>query len=94
MSARRVRSRKRRIVAANLGTHLIGVAEKVEIVDGHHLGGVRRGNQQRTLAVHYIMHSREPFDRRPFQAIPPPDERPHRNSDVDDANRRHFGCQR
>ena len=75
---------KRWIVAPDFRGRPVGVIEEVEVVDGHDLERPPRRQQQRVRGVCDVDRSRQPFHRRPLQAMPGEVQHADRDPPVDD----------
>jgi hypothetical protein len=81
----RVRWREFGVVAADFRLRAVGCVHEEQVVDGDHLGGPSRRNEQRVRAVHHVVVARQPFHRRPFPPVPQVVEHPDRDVSIDDA---------
>ena len=80
-----------RVVASNLGRHLLGVPQEIQVVNGDDPGPLGRRDQHGALAVNHVVFARQPLDRGPFQPIPGPHQSPNGNLNVGQTGRRQLG---
>src|SRR5690242_5595678 len=79
-------ARERRIVAPDFRVSALGMIQEEEIVNGDHLRGFARRDQQRMGRMDDVGRSREPFDRRPFQPVPQVIQGRNRYATIDDGD--------
>ena len=90
----RMRTHERGIVAPNLTGGVLGVAEKMQVVNRDHLRGMARRQQQRVRRMYHVEGGTgERFGRRPAEALPREIEQANGNPAIDGPSRRQLGRQ-
>jgi hypothetical protein len=63
------------------------MGQEKQIVDGHHLGGAARRDEERVRGVHDVRGAGQHFDWGPAEAMPEQVQEAHRDAPVDDSRR-------